>query len=128
MDEELIVFFDGNCLLCQGAVKWLNRIDGNDRLKFAPLQGETAGRYEIDLSDDSMAFAERGNIYRASEAARRAFWNAGGGGIFLAFLITALPIALRDWGYQWIAKNRKRLVKNTRCDLPEEGMNRKTLN
>ena len=128
VDEELIVCFDGNCLLCQGAVKWLNRIDGNDRLKFAPLQGETAGRYEIDLSDDSMAFAERGNIYRASEAARRAFWNAGGGGIFLAFLIMALPIALRDWGYQWIAKNRKHLVKNRRCDLPEEGMNRKTLN
>ena len=128
VDEELIVFFDGNCLLCQGAVKWLNRIDGNDRLKFAPLQGETAGRYEIDLSEDSMAFAERGNIYRASEAARRAFWNAGGGGIFLAFLIMALPIALRDWGYQWVAKNRKRLVENRRCDLPEEGMNRKTLN
>ena len=128
VDEELIVFFDGDCLLCQGAVKWLNRIDGNDRLKFSPLQGETAKRYRIDLSDDSMAFAERGKIYRASEAARRAFWNAGGGGIFLACLIMALPIAFRDWVYQWVAKNRKRLVKNKRCDLPEEGMRRKTLN
>jgi predicted DCC family thiol-disulfide oxidoreductase YuxK len=127
VDEELIVFFDEDCLLCQGAVKWLNRIDGNDRLKFAPLQGETAERYEIDLSDDSMAFAERGNIYRAGEAARRAFWNAGGWGVFLACLIMALPDALRDWAYQWVAKNRKCLVKNRRCDLPEEGMNRKTL-
>ena len=98
VDEELIVFFDGDCLLCQGAVKWLNRIDGNDRLKFSPLQGETAKRYRIDLSDDSMAFAERGKIYRASEAARRAFWNAGGGGIFLACLIMALPIAFPGLG------------------------------
>ena len=96
----------------QGAVKWLNRIDGNDRLKFAPLQGETAGRYEIDLSDDSMAFAETRKISIGQAKRRgRAFWNAGGGGIFLAFLIMALPIALRDWGYQWIAKNRKHLVK-----------------
>ena len=38
VDEELIVFFDGDCLLCEGAVKWLNRMDDNDRLKFAPLQ------------------------------------------------------------------------------------------
>lgn len=128
VDGELIVFFDGDCLLCQSAVKWLNRIDGNDRLKFAPLRGETAERYGIDVSDDSMAFAERGKIYRASEAARRAFWNAGGWGVFLACLIMALPRALQNWGYQWIAKNRKRLVKNKRCGLPEEGMSRKTLN
>ena len=61
VDEELIVFFDGDCLLCEGVVKWLNRMDDNDRLKFAPLQGETAKRYGIDLSDDSMAFAECGD-------------------------------------------------------------------
>ena len=127
VDEELIVFFDGDCLLCEGAVKWLNRMDHNDRLKFASLQGETAKRYGIDLSDDSMAFAERGEIFRASEAARRAFWNAGGGGVFLACLIMPLPIILRDWGYHWVAKNRKRLVKNKGCGLPEEGIDRKML-
>ena len=128
VEEELIVFFDGDCLLCQGVVKWLNRMDGDDRLKFAPLQGETTRRYGIDLSDDSMAFVERGETYRASEAARRAFWHAGGGGVFLAGLLMSLPIAYRDWAYQWVAKNRKRLVKNSGCELPEEGMSRKTLN
>lgn len=127
VDEELIVFFDRDCLLCESAVKWLNRMDDNDRLKFAPLQGETAKRYGIDLSNDSMAFVERGQIYRASEAARRAFWNAGGGGVFLAWLIMPLPIVLRDWVYQWVAKNRKRLVKNKGCGLAEEGMGRKML-
>nr|MBR9811657.1 DUF393 domain-containing protein [bacterium] len=127
VDEELIVFFDRDCLLCESAVKWLNRMDDNDRLKFAPLQGETAKRYGIDLSNDSMAFVERGQIYRASEAARRALWNAGGGGVFLAWLIMPLPIVLRDWVYQWVAKNRKRLVKNKGCGLAEEGMGRKML-
>ena len=127
VDEELIVFFDRDCLLCESAVKWLNRMDDNDRLKFAPLQGGTAKRYGIDLSNDSMAFVERGQIYRASEAARRAFWNAGGGGVFLAWLIMPLPIVLRDWVYQWVAKNRKRLVKNKGCGLAEEGMGRKMI-
>ena len=32
-----------------------------------------------------------------------------------------LPIALRDWGYQWVAKNRKRLVKNKRCEFAGRG-------
>ncbi|MDB4502157.1 MAG: DUF393 domain-containing protein [Akkermansiaceae bacterium] len=128
VEEELIVFFDGDCLLCQGAVKWLNRLDGEDRLKFAPLQGETAKNYEIDRSDDSMAFAEQGVIYRASEAARRAFWHAGGGGAFIAGFLTLLPVTLRNWGYQWVARNRKRLVKSEACGLPEEGMREKMLN
>ena len=127
MEGELIVFFDGDCLLCQGAVKWLNRLDGADRLKFAPLQGDTAKQYKIDLSDDSMAFAERGEIYRASEAARRAFWIAGGGGAFIAGLLILMPMSIRDWGYQWVAKNRKRLVTSEACGIPEEGMREKML-
>ena len=127
VEEKLIVFFDGDCLLCQGAVKWLNRLDGDDRLKFAPLQGETAKSYDIDLSDDSMAFAERGEVYRASEAARRAFWHAGGGGVFIACLLTMLPMSLRNWGYQWVARNRKRLVQSKACGIPEEGMREKML-
>ena len=127
VEGELIVFFDGDCLLCQGAVKWLNRLDGADRLNFAPLQGETAKKYKIDLSDDSMAFAERGGIYRASEAARRAFWNAGGGGAFIAGLLILIPTGIRNWGYRWIAKNRKRLIKSEACGIPEEGMREKML-
>ncbi|MEN8785985.1 MAG: DUF393 domain-containing protein [Akkermansiaceae bacterium] len=127
VEGKLIVFFDGDCLLCQGAVKWLNRLDGSDRLNFAPLQGETAKKYKIDLSDDSMAFAERGEIYRASEAARRAFWNAGGGGAFIAGFLTLMPMNIRNWGYQWVAKNRKRLVKSEACGILEEGMRKKML-
>ena len=127
VEEKLIVFFDGDCLLCQGAVKWLDRLDGDDHLKFAPLQGETAKSYDIDLSDDSMAFAERGEVYRASEAARRAFWHAGGAGAFIACLLTILPMSLRNWGYQWVARNRKRLVQSEACGIPEEGMRDKML-
>ena len=127
VEEELIVFFDGDCLLCQGAVKWLNRLDGDDYLKFAPLQGETAKDCEIDLSDDSMAFSERGEIYRASEAARRAFWHAGGGGAIIAGILTVLPKPLRNWGYHWVARNRTRLVKSEACGIPEQGMKEKML-
>jgi predicted DCC family thiol-disulfide oxidoreductase YuxK len=75
-----------------------------------------------------MAFAEQGVIYRASEAARRAFWHAGGGGAFIAGFLTLLPVTLRNWGYQWVARNRKRLVKSEACGLPEEGMREKMLN
>ena len=127
MASELIVFFDGECLLCQNAVRWLNRLDEGDRLRFARLQGETAAEYAIDLTDDSMALVSGGQVYRASEAARRAFWAAGGVGTLVAGVLTLLPLKLRDWSYQWIARNRKRLVRSEACDLPEEGMREKMM-
>jgi predicted DCC family thiol-disulfide oxidoreductase YuxK len=37
-----IVFFDGVCRFCDGAVRWLLERDPAGRLHFAPLQGETA--------------------------------------------------------------------------------------
>ena len=123
----MIVFFDSDCLMCQGALRWLNRLDARDRLLFAPLNGETAKDLAIASDDDSMAFVKDGNIYRASEAARMAFCEAGGMGGVIGLFLKLLPLGLRDWGYRWIARNRKRLVKNDACGIPEEGMREKLL-
>lgn len=121
----MIVFFDSDCLMCQGALKWLNRLDGDDRLLFAPLTGETARSFAIDLADDSMAVVDGGEIWRASEAARLAFRRAGGLGTLFAGILALIPLGMRTWGYHWIARNRKRLVKNEACGIPEEGMREK---
>src|SRR5262245_17251873 len=43
-DAALIVLFDGACAFCNRAVDWLLRRDPEGRLRFAPLQGETAAR------------------------------------------------------------------------------------
>lgn len=123
--ERMIVFFDSDCLMCQGALKWLNRLDAGDRLLFAPLIGATARRYGIDLTDDSMAVAENGRTWRASEAVRLAFGRAGGLGLAVAGILAVIPMGARNWGYRVIARNRKRLVWKKECGVPEEGMREK---
>jgi len=127
VSEEIIVFFDSECLLCQGALRWLNRMDSKDRLHFAPLGGETAQRWELLSEEDSMGIVLQGKLYRSSEAARLAFREAGGVGLLLAGLLKMIPLSLREWGYRWISKKRKSLVRKESCDLPEEGMREKLL-
>ena len=123
----MIVFFDSDCLFCKGGVRWLNRLDAKDRLRFAPLSGETSKNWKIDTTDDSMAFIQNGVTYRASEAARLAFQTAGGVGTLFALGLKLLPLKIRNWGYHVIARNRKKLLKNETCELPEEGMREKLL-
>ena len=127
VSEEIIVFFDSECLLCQGALRWLNRMDSADRLRFAPLGGETAKSWELLREEDSMGIVIEGKVFRASEAARFAFREAGGVGLLLAGLLEIIPLSLREWGYRWIAKKRKSFVRKESCELLEEGMREKLL-
>ena len=128
MNEEVIVFFDGDCLLCQGALRCLHRLDDADVLRFAPLDGVTAKKWEISTEgDDSMGLVADGVVYRASEAARLAFWYAGGVGVLVALLIKAVPLRFREWGYRWIAKNRLKWGNGAGCAVPEAGLREKML-
>ncbi|MEJ6580472.1 MAG: DUF393 domain-containing protein [Akkermansiaceae bacterium] len=128
MKDKMIVFFDSDCLMCQGALKWLHRLDADDRLLFAPLNGATAKEWGITMADDSMAVVEDGKIFRASEAARRALAGTGGlaGGVAAAIFL--IPLGLRDAVYREIARRRKSLVKTAACSIPEQGMAVKVLN
>ena len=44
-----LLFYDGTCPLCHGAVLWLLHHDRHHRLRFAPLQGETARALRLRL-------------------------------------------------------------------------------
>ncbi|YCM45865.1 DUF393 domain-containing protein [Verrucomicrobiaceae bacterium 227] len=125
--EKMIVFFDSDCLMCQGALKWLHRLDAGDRLLFAPLSGMTAKKWGITMADDSMAVVKDGQIFRASEAARLALAGTGGVAGVIAATMGLVPLALRDGVYREIARRRKSLVKTAACAIPEQGMAAKVL-
>jgi len=127
MNDKVIVFFDSDCLMCQGALKWLHRLDADDRLLFAPLSGETAKERGITMEDDSMAVVKNGEIHRASEAARLALAGTGGVAGILAAIIRLIPLPLRDRIYREIARRRKSLMKSGACSIPEAGMAAKVL-
>ena len=114
-----LVFFDGACGLCNGAVNFLMREDTNKRLRFATLQGQTA-QDEIgdEATPDSIVVKYNGNIMKTSEAILFLFTTIGGPwGLFYIFYI--LPSALRDLVYHYIARNRYLMFgKLDTCRLP----------
>lgn len=106
-----VVFYDGDCGLCDWLVKFLIKHDKTRRLRYATLQGETAtqlmgvpqgpsGSWSVKLLD------ERG-LHDASTAAIRSIAHAGGIGK-LAIVLLLVPRPIREAVYRWIARNRYR--------------------
>ena len=123
-----LVLYDGVCGLCDRFVQFLLRIDRNDRLRFAALQGPigtkilneagraatalstvvvvadhgTGGQRLLDRSDAALfAIASAGGLYRGAEALR------------------LVPRFIRDAAYNLIAKWRYRIFgRFEACPIP----------
>lgn len=104
-----ILFFDGNCGLCNRSVKFVLRKEKKHELIFSPLQSEFAKRtlapFNLEGKMDSMVLLENGKVHLRSSAALRVtkylkgLWPG-----MLAFLI--VPSFIRNFIYDYIAKNR----------------------
>ena len=117
-----IVFFDGVCAFCSSSIDFFMRRDRHGRLKFAPLQGETAaatlpGSDRDDL--DSMVYLLNDRRYRKSSAVVQILKQLGGVWLLLAGLLWIIPKPIRDLGYSIVAKVRYRIFgKKESCRLP----------
>lgn len=129
MNEELptesdgpVVFFDGVCGLCNTSVDFFMRHDRHARLRFAPLQGDTAAGMlakEDRENLNSMVFVSAESTFRKSAAVVRILNVMGGGWKLVAGLLWIVPWPIRDLGYTLVAKTRYRLFgKKDACRLP----------
>lgn len=116
-----VLFFDGECGLCNRIVRILLRIDSSGRLRFAPLQGVAAQAYlrrhglpTVDF--DTLIFVPDWSRREEPEfqlrtagviSALRA--TDGTGAHLLASVLSALPPPLRDRGYRVTARWRYRI-------------------
>lgn len=125
VSQHPIVFFDGVCGLCDQTVKRLLRLDTRQKLRFAPLQGETAGQLlevaDIQELKSLVVYDERG-ISRCSSAVVRILWHLGGLYCVLSLLLWLIPSPIRNWGYRFVAARRyKWFGKHDACRLPLPG-------
>jgi len=108
--EQQIVFYDGECALCNGFVEWLLRRDRRRVLHFAPLQGETAartiGKLEGDPDEWTIILLDSDGRHERSDAAIRILRQIGGV-CAVAGAIRILPRRFRDWCYRLIARRRR---------------------
>jgi predicted DCC family thiol-disulfide oxidoreductase YuxK len=117
-----IVFYDGECGLCNRSVQWLLRRDSLGVFLFAPLQGTTARRLldERDRTDlTSMVLLDNNGIHRRSTAVLRSIAHLRG--LYrVCLLALIIPPSIRDTGYNIVARNRHRIKPGTMlCQVPD---------
>lgn len=129
MSERLshLVFYDGNCGLCDRVVQFVFKEDKNQLFVFAPLQGETASRFLRNLPPeirftDSLILIEnyRSSYPRVSILAKGALrigWLLGWPWM-IAGLLSFLPGWMFDWAYRLVAANRHRFFPQDQCFIP----------
>lgn len=106
-----IVFFDGECGMCNRFVDRILRADRKGTFLFAPLQGETARRMLPPLPADpgewSVIYLDERGIHDRSDATLEVYRRLGGGWSVLA-LARFVPRSVRTRVYRWIGRNRYR--------------------
>lgn len=125
MAYQHLIFFDGQCGLCDRAVQFVLKADKSRIFAFAPLQGETAKKMlqGIPMDLDSVILIENFQTAEArtfvrSKAVFRTCWLLGGCYKLVGWKYV-LPAWFFDWGYRIVAANRHRLFKPVACVLPD---------
>ena len=130
--EKKIILFDGVCNLCNSSVTFVIQRDKKDVFRFAALQ-EPVGqllikKHQIDTSKtDSIILIDGNKAYVKSTAALKVARHLGGAyPLLYSFMI--VPNFIRNWVYDYIAKNRyKWYGKKESCMIPTPELKSKFL-
>jgi len=121
-----VLFIDSECLLCRGIASYLFIFDRQNRLKFAPLLGETAaeamGKGLFDSALDSVVYirgydSSTEEIFTKSDVIV-ALGKDLGGRLHVLRLIQVIPRVLRDTLYDVVATHRYQWFgRSQSCEL-----------
>ncbi|PHS60900.1 MAG: thiol-disulfide oxidoreductase [Flavobacterium sp.] len=127
-----IILFDGVCNLCNASVNFVIKRDKNDVFRFAALQSEIGNKYISELNinpldTDSIILIDEDKCYVKSTAALH-ITKSMSGAYPLLFGFIIVPKFIRNWVYDYVAKNRyKWYGKKESCMIPSEELKRKFL-
>ena len=111
-----IIFFDGDCGLCDRSVELLLSLDKNQEFYFAPLNGEKSQQLLGELEEDSIHYYNCGEVYTKGHAVREILRRLPNMRVvYLATLIT--PNRLLDRAYEIIAERRQELFGSPVCSI-----------
>lgn len=110
-----MLFYDGHCGLCHGAVKFVVKRDrAGQAFRFAPLEGPTfearvPAERRAGLPDSIIVLTNEGALLARSDAVLHILRRLGGGWKVLAGVAGLVPRGLRDAAYNFIARIRYRI-------------------
>ncbi|MBA6154165.1 thiol-disulfide oxidoreductase DCC family protein [Gelidibacter maritimus] len=131
--NKKLILFDGVCNLCDASVQYVIKHDKDDVFRYTTLQGEVGQavikKFNVDTNKmDSILLysSEDGISYKSSAALKIASKLGFPRNLMTVFLI--VPAFIRNWVYDFIAKNRyKWYGKKEACMIPTKELRSKFL-
>jgi predicted DCC family thiol-disulfide oxidoreductase YuxK len=119
-----IIVFDAICVLCSANARFVLRYDRREIFRLASMQSEAGAalyrKFGIDPADPETMIVIQGDHALRDSDAVLAIYEGLGWPWRLATVARAIPKALRDPAYRWVARNRYRLFgKRDTCWLPD---------
>ena len=120
--EHPVIFYDGQCKVCNLAVGIVIRHDRKNKFRFSSLQSDEAEKALPGIRinkqyPESIVYRDGEKIYQNSSAVLH-ICRALGRGWQLLYIFMIIPAPVRDMVYRYIARNRYRWFgKNTSCPL-----------
>jgi predicted DCC family thiol-disulfide oxidoreductase YuxK len=131
--NKKIILFDGVCNLCDSSVQYVIKHDKKDIFRFVSLQSELGQKIlkHIGINSihtDSIVLYEPGISYYYKSTAALEIAKGLSGIFTLATVFKILPTGIRDFIYDYVAKNRyKWYGKKESCMIPSEEIKSKFL-
>ena len=126
--EHPVLLYDGVCGFCNRLVQFVLRHDDEKILRFASLQSSFGSRvlalHGVDTSAMRTAYVlasgDQGQVLlQRSEAILFLLDRFGGIWSMLAQMVRLVPLRIRDWAYNVIARHRYRIFgRYESCPLP----------
>lgn len=123
---KAVLFFDGDCPLCNRVLTFILSNEIRADLVFSPLNASSSDRWReahpnMLMEEDSVYYFDGLNLYKKSTAVLQLLpklrWYTG----FLR-LGWLLPLKLRDQCYDFVARHRKKIFKE--CIMDQRLMGR----
>lgn len=122
-----LLLYDADCGFCSSVVRFVLEHERSQELRFAPMAGATAGRICSEYNElkniDSVVWVDRDGdgeprriLVRSAAALSVARYLGGWWRLLAVFWI--VPVPVRDWVYDRVARNRHRIKGRRRCVAP----------
>lgn len=121
-ENKHIVFFDGDCGVCNFWVQWILKRDRKDQFMFASLQSDFGQKFLSERGLNTQVFNtmylwKPKQYYLEKSKAVLQIANLLGGIYKLSWVGRIIPSFLSDKVYDMISRNRMKLA-NQKCYLP----------
>ncbi|MCD2258960.1 thiol-disulfide oxidoreductase DCC family protein [Psychroserpens luteolus] len=131
--HKQLILFDGVCNLCNSSIQYVIKHDKKDLFMFAPLQSsigtQIINEFKIDTTktDSILLYSNENGLSSRSTAALKIAMHLGFPRHLLV-IFYIVPAFMRNWVYDYIAKNRyKWYGKKDECMIPTPELKAKFL-